>query len=83
MSKNLKDYTVVLQRPDYMADPYEFDIYVFIGRAANDKEALLKAQQEAFDADTKDGGEPNDPDDYALIVGFEGVCRPTMFSWSV
>lgn len=82
MSKD-KDYTVVLQRPDYMADPYGLDVYVFIGKAKSQPDALRKAQKEAFDADTKGGGEPDDPDDYALVVGFDGICTPTMFSWSL
>ena len=81
--KNLKNYTIVLMRPDYIADPYGTDVYVFMGQAESEKDAVRRARQEVFVADTQDGNEPRDPDDYALVVGFHGLHKPTLFNWSL
>lgn len=75
------DYTVVLLRPDYLADDFGTDIYVAQVDAANESDAVSAAQQEAFASDTKDEMEPNAPDDYALCVLFEGRHDPKLFGW--
>lgn len=67
-------YTVVLLRPDYIADDYGKDIYIAHVEAINPDDAIIEAQRQAWAADIYDGtnGEDGDPNDYALSVMFEG-----------
>lgn len=78
----MKDkYTVVLLRPDYMTSNYGQDVYVAKVRAPTHRAALVAAQDEVFDVDSKQGLEPDDPQDYALCVMFEGHLNPCLFGW--
>jgi hypothetical protein len=64
----MKYYTVLLLRPDYLANPYGTDTYMATIRAPSVHEAELSAQIEAY---TVDGGEPHEgsfPDDYAVLA---------------
>jgi hypothetical protein len=83
----MKKYTVVLRRPEYMGPDYNDDddsIYVAIGvRASGTSAALKLAQAEVFAADKKDKLKPKAPEDYSLIVMFEGAHQPVLYSFQV
>jgi hypothetical protein len=83
----MKLFTVVLLRPDYVADDdangFGQDVYVAFVKSRSPKHALNLAQKEVFKADSKDEREPNDPDDYALIVMFEGHHNPILWGWQL
>lgn len=78
-------FTVVLLRPDYIADNCGQDVYVgLVDVADNDcKLALAAAQKEVFKADKKDGYGPGHTTDYALCVMFQGHADPCMFGWQL
>lgn len=78
-----KPYTVVLLRPDYMTDMYGQDVYVAHVNAPTTLHAVQTAQEQAFDADAKDDAHPDDPEDYALCVMFEGHLNTTLFGWQL
>ena len=51
---------------------------------ANDcDDAVQGAKQAVFQADRKDGLEPNSLDDYALVVMFKGHHAPVLFGWQL
>ncbi len=82
----MKAYTVILLRPDYLCDDGNFgqDVYVALIPAAADAiDALLQAQQEVFTADLSEGCDPESPDDYALVVTFEGIQQPVQYGWQL
>ena len=90
----MKDYTVVLLRPEYYCKetPYGKNIYVaLISLDADTPEghydAIKIAQKEVFDADTAGAEEffgvqpPENPEDYKLGVVFEGKHKPALSGW--
>lgn len=84
----MKDYTVVLLRPDYIANSavgegHGLDIYVAAVKADSLKAAEKLAQKQVFKADKKDELEPRSPDDYALCVMFEGHPKVALFGWQL
>lgn len=74
-------YTVVLIRPDYLADDYGKDIYVASVDAATPVAALKAAQTEVYKADKRDGRKASSADDYALTVMFEEHPKIALFGW--
>ena len=81
----MKDFTVVLLRPDYLNEVTEEvfgkDIYVASVKAANTTDAIVVAQQEVFKADKKDKLKPKESTDYQLSVMFEGHPKIALFGW--
>lgn len=79
----VRKFTVVLERPDYMADEDldGCDIYVGQVRAADSTDAINMARSEVFQADINDKLEPFNPGDYAVIVVFKGHCDACLFGW--
>lgn len=75
----MNDYTVVLLFPDYLADDYGKDTYTALVTASDIKHAVEVAQREAFDSN-KDS---EDPEDFALVLMFQGHHEPCAFSWSL
>jgi hypothetical protein len=63
-------YTVLLLRPDYIADQYGEDTYLAHVTAGNPTEALAEARREVAKADGNDEPEWND---YACLCIFEGT----------
>ena len=81
MQNDLMKYTVVLLRPDYMAEQYGTDIYVAYVKARDIKSAVAKAQKEVYRADKKYNLEPGCQYDYALCVAFEDHPKVARFGW--
>lgn len=65
-------YTILLQRPDYIADNYGEDNFLWQGEAANSIDALALARADAI---TADGGEEvcDDPTDYRCLILLAGI----------
>lgn len=72
----MKDYTIVLQRPDYLREE-DIDVYVALVSASDQFSAVTVAQEEASAAD----GGGAQADDYALAVSFNGHCNPVLWGW--
>lgn len=71
-------YTVLVQRPDWIADPYGLDTYLAHVEADKVIEAQGMAREQAWEADNVDNDEPVDEDDqynqtqaYAILAVFE------------
>lgn len=83
----MKEFTVILLRPDYLADEgiggYGQDVYVGQVSAEAPAEAVNKAQAEAYALDDSYAREPNDPDDYAPLAVFEGHHVPVLWGWQL
>lgn len=62
-------YTVLLLRPDYVADNYGQDTYQAHVTAANVEEAITKGQEQAVEADLAPGCIPVEvnPEDYFVL----------------
>lgn len=60
-------YSVLLLRPDYIAEPYGQDTYFTHVEATNAEVACNLAQQEAAEADSGDAAE-----DYAVLLCIAG-----------
>jgi hypothetical protein len=67
----MKDYTVLLLRPDYMADEFGKDTYMAYVSAKSVAEAQEAAQHEAYKADDCCGGW----EDYAVLLVIAGNHR--------
>ena len=65
----MKAFTVILLRPDYVADTYGQDTYMTTVLAESRETALAKARAEVQDADDT---EENDPTDYFCIAMIAG-----------
>jgi predicted alpha/beta superfamily hydrolase len=65
----MSKYTVLLLRPDYLADCYGLDTYTAHVTASNVASAVVQAQTEVFVLDHR---EANNPQDYACIGLFDG-----------
>lgn len=63
-------YTVLLLRPDYIADAFGQDTYLAHVEAVDPEEAVEVAQREASDADSDKGFE--DLDDYYPLITLIG-----------
>lgn len=64
-------YTVILLRPDYIADSsLHPDTFTSYEQAANPTDAVVQARKTAYLADNADN-----PDDYALIAVYEGCLE--------
>lgn len=76
-------FTVVLLRPDYLAENYGEDTYVALVEVDEDDvlTALDAAQVEAFMADKRARLYAESTSDYALCVMFPGHVQPCMFGW--
>lgn len=71
----MNKYTVLLQRPDYIAAPYGLDTYMTHVTAGTPAGAQLVAQQEvaALDACEGDADDAAIPaEDYAVLLVLEG-----------
>jgi len=82
----MKEFTVVLLRPDYMINdiPQGQDVYVAHVVAEDESQALKFGQKEVAKADAEDAdGEEAPYDDYALCVMFEGHHEPVLFGWEL
>jgi hypothetical protein len=83
----MKKYTVILLRPDYLADDdsggFGQDVYMAFVEANTTRGAVGRGQRQVFRADTTNGLEPNSPDDYALIVVFPGHITPELWGWEL
>ena len=69
----MNDYTVLLLRPDYMADEFGKDTYLAHVSANGAQEAQCKAQAEVISVDYE--GEPDDgvdPTDYHVLFVASG-----------
>lgn len=74
-------YTVLVQRPDWIADPYGLDTYIAHVEAQGVFEAQDKARDEAWEADhaedvamgvVTDDEKFDQSRDYAILAVFEG-----------
>lgn len=84
----MNPYTVVLIRPDTVAEQYGEDFYVALIEARTPKHAVTLAQLEVWNADLADGvcSEDDfsvDPEDYALVVLFNGHHQAALFGWQL
>lgn len=79
----MNEYTVILMRPDSIAEPsVRFDIYVALVKADTINEAIYKAQDEVLNADIKDGAvEPDFDETYPMVAVFKGFQEPVAFGW--
>lgn len=59
MEQTLKPYTVLLLYPDHMSDNYGEETYFTHVEALDPDAAIAAAQQEAVQANTADGDEPD------------------------
>ena len=86
---SLKKYTVILLYPDYLCDdvPYGQEVCVARRTTAEDPAgALAEAQKEAFMVtreEGNEGGHAEDPEDFSLVVMFEGHHDPVLFGWQL
>ncbi len=73
-----KPYTVILLRPDYMADNYGQDTCMLHVKADNPTQALERARAEVIEGDYSDEWaradfyEMHDPADYFCVAMLEG-----------
>ena len=65
----MNKYTVILLRPDYIADTFGHDIYIAHVTASDADNAVLSAQLDVFGAD---GVRADDPRDYHPLAVFVG-----------
>lgn len=65
----MNKYTVILLRPDYIADTFGHDIYIAHVTASDADNAVLSAQLDVFGAD---GVRADDPSDYHPLAVFVG-----------
>ena len=75
MSK-LSDFTIVLLRPQFIADSYGRQLYVAHIQSIDSKSAVEAALQEVFEADNRDGLAALTPIPYELCVMFNGHHDP-------
>lgn len=64
----MNNYTVILRRPDYLADDWPNDVYIASTQGTNVEAAIKAARNEVRKADANKARN----DDYALIVAIEG-----------
>jgi len=70
----MNQYTVVLAVPDYIADNFGQDTYIAsISNVDDPHEAVRLAKQEAATHWEDDGYDVDDPEDFSLLVSFEGL----------
>ncbi len=86
----MKDFTVVLLRPEYLnQDAHDHpgqNIYVANVQADDEYHAVKVAQVEVYEADLAEQSEdfvPRSLDDYILCVLFEGTIQPKLFGWQI
>ncbi len=79
----MNEYTVILMRPDSIADRYiRFDTYVGLVRANTTKDAIRIAQDEVLAADIEDETVDSDFDeDYPMLAVFKGHHTPIEYGW--
>ena len=79
----MNKYTVILMRPDSIADrSVRFDIYVGLVLADTTKDAIRIAKDEVLAADIDDGVVDSDFDEtYPMLAVFEGFHTPIAFGW--
>ena len=79
----MNEYTVILMRPESIADrSVRFDIYVGLVLANTTKDAIRIAQDEVLAADIYDGVVDSDFDEtYPMLAVFEGFHTPIVFGW--
>ena len=79
----MNEYTVILMRPDSIADPsVKFDLYVGLVLANTTKDAIRIAQDEVLAADIDDETVDSDFDEtYPMLAVFEGFHTPIAFGW--
>lgn len=65
----MNKYTVILLRPDYIADTFGYDIYIGHVTASDADNAVLSAQLDVFSAD---GDIADDHLDYHPLAVFRG-----------
>ena len=79
----MNEYTVILMRPDSIADrSVRFDIYVGLVLADTTKDAIRIAQDEVLAADIDDGMvDPDFDETYQMLAVFKGFHTPIEFGW--
>ena len=79
----MNEYTVILMRPDSIADrSVRFDIYVGLVLADTTKDAIRIAKDEVLAADIDDGVVDSDFDEtYPMLAVFEGFHTPIAWGW--
>ena len=79
----MNEYTVILMRPDSIADrSVRFDFYVGLVRAKTTKDAIRIAQDEVLAADIDDGlVDFNFDEKYLMIAVFKGHHTPIEYGW--
>lgn len=84
----MRKYTVVLLRPEYLclttddAD-YGRNIYVALVLSKDEYHAVKVAQKEVFEADKRDGLDPEKLEDYLLCVLFANHQEVKLFGWQM
>lgn len=69
-------YTVLVQRPDWIADPYGLDTFLAHVEAQGVFEAQDKARDQAWAADNEGEVDMDDQSrDYAILAVFEGHLK--------
>jgi hypothetical protein len=83
----VKNFTVILLRPDYLASDdaggYGRDIYVARVKAETPYNAIIEAQAEVWSRDVDDGLAPDDCDDYAPVLVLPGHVKPVLWGWQL
>jgi hypothetical protein len=78
-------FTVVLMRPNYVADTYGQDCYVAYVEAANVYRAREEGQKEAWESDNNgfagEGSPKDSPDDYHPLLVFKGHQEVKLFGF--
>lgn len=69
-----RKFTIILNRPDYLANDFGTDTYLAHVEAHSTAMAQEMAQLQASNADCKSDAEREDanPEDYAVLAVFEG-----------
>lgn len=69
----MNQYTILLMRPDYVAEQYGEDTYLAHISAENVQDAQVFAQEEAFRVDDLDTDDGESPDAYLVLLVVEGI----------
>src|SRR3954462_6686242 len=84
LSKAKKPFTVVLLRPEYVTEEFGTDVYVAMLPDAKDEyDAVDLAGLGVLKAEKKDKMIPRRPEDYKMVLVFEGIQNPNLFGFSI
>ena len=68
----MKEYTVLLLNPDYIADEFGKETYLAWATAQNPEQAIAEAQRRTWVANTGGEGDILAPDDFHPLLVVEG-----------